>query len=166
MKAKLSIYILSILFLGACNKATKPLKEESASSDMTYSKKIDSCIIDNYALAIIDSSGNAYLKSKNSSQTIEIGMKSPVYFLRDNNEVKTYAYKDISVTHTILIIGEEASKEVKKKMNNESLVFCGTILKGILLKDKTFEISNVKITGVFCRDKGIDEKNYNIIAHQ
>lgn len=148
------IIILIIgLLLYSCHK----------SSPITDTTKIGKFNLD---LVQINNQALIRIKSNTSQFEYELKLAPPCYFLRENGIIQTFSYPDVGVEKVILIIGDIANYEEKKKFGVDSGKVCGKKIQGLIMKNSNFALSEKTISGsLSCKDNGLDEKDFWDFAH-
>ena len=130
----------------------------------------DSTDVQNYKLTIINEGMSCMLSFEGFSAEgqIEFSPKPPCYFLRrESNEPQVFSYQDVGVKATLIVVGTPISEKTRKEWGLSNDLYCGEEAQGILIKDKSIELSaSVLSGGVWCKDKGADEKDFWFFAHE
>lgn len=94
--------------------------------------------------------------------------RPPCYFLRRaSSEPQYFAYRDTSTNAALIVMGSPISREIRQRWNLPDDLICGEEIQGLLIKKQQIALSSrVLRKGVWCKDKGADEKDYWLFAHE
>ncbi|MCS4302804.1 hypothetical protein [Chryseobacterium sp. BIGb0232] len=165
--------ICFIITLSLISFSCKKNQEKEYTQSNTKKSTIivtDTTNIDGVLLELINDNGKAKLKinTKEYKLSGDIKINPPCYFLRwEKNKVENFSYPDVGVKHTLVILGNMATKDDRKTFGAEnSDNICGTGMQGILFKKDSIIVTNKILTHSFvCADIGTDEKDFSGFAH-
>ncbi len=150
--------ILTILSL-SCN-ADENLREEIS----------DSAAIQDYKLSLMPRDNSCVLNYQNFSESgkVDFTLKPPCYFLRrESSEPQRFSYQDAGVKTVIIVVGTPINEETMKAWNLSDDLVCGGEIQGIIIKENGIKLSSKILKGgVWCKDKGADEKDFWFFAHE
>ncbi|NIF06705.1 hypothetical protein F3J23_14750 [Chryseobacterium sp. Tr-659] len=160
------LVIFSISF--SCKKEKKNNNHQVAQKSSL--KITDTTKINGILVELIDNNGIPELKvhSKTYKVSGKIKISPPFYFLRNPQKtVQDFAYKDIGVDHTLIIMGKIATPEEREKFGEtDKNKLCGRHMQGLLFKKQHIIITNHVLRNSFaCTDTGTDEKDFWAFAH-
>lgn len=164
------IYFFGLCFF-MCNCSNKENKNYIEESNDNKIITTDTTIVNGVLLELIDSLGVGKLKIHSNKHKIvgNIKIKAPLYFVKINNRILNFSYRDVGVSHTVVILGDIIGKEESQQKNIEKGRICGRSLQGILFKKDSIIYEDFQkdlfSSSVDCND-GLDEKLYWSFAHR
>lgn len=169
IKMRRYIYTFGLCFFiyNCSNKDRKYTKDSNDNKIITT----DTAIVNGVLMELIDSSGVGKLKIHSNKFKIagNIKIEAPLYFVKVNNRALNFSYRDVGVSHTIVILGDIIGKEERTQKNIEKGRICGRSLQGILFKKDSIIYEDFQkdlfSSSVDCND-GLDEKMYWSFAHR
>ena len=91
---------------------------------------------------------------------------APCFFLRRGGKVQNFAYSDVKADFVVIIAGTELSDAKRKTWNLKQGEVCGEAAQAVLQTAGQVRTSkSVHSGGVYCRDQGVDEKDFFSFAH-
>ena len=138
-------------------------------SDTAKAGPSDSASVAGYELSISTDNGQCVLHYKKNGNTVNtpLAPKPPCYFARKkDNSVKFFAYSDVNVAATLIVIGTPASADKRARWNLPEDLQCGEQNQGVIIKETSVSVSKRVGDELFCRDRGVDEKNFWAYAHE
>lgn len=141
----------------------------SANCSAVDNEITDQANLEGYDLVLRSSKGLCFLDSNigDVSKSVGIKIKPPCYFLRQGDkEPQSFAYDDVGISSTIIMVGSPISKEKREKWNIEENKICGKSRQAILIKKSGLVITErVLEGGVICANMEADEKDFWYFAH-
>jgi hypothetical protein len=94
--------------------------------------------------------------------------RPPCYFLRrESSEPQSFPYQDTATKAALIVMGSPIGEETRKRWNLPGDLICGEEIQGLLIKKQQIALSSrVLRKGVWCKDKGADEKDFWLFAHE
>lgn len=142
----------------------------SCGAQETNKSVMDSAIINDLHLAVIESNGTCLLQVQNidTQKSIVLEPKPPCFFLRRGlSAPQQFKYPNVGVEATLIIAGSLISKVQREEWGLSTNQLCGTERQGILIyKNDVQATENVLKGGVVCKEKGSDEKDFWFFAHK
>ena len=136
----------------------------------SHGEVTDRAKISGYALTITSGSTGCRLTYQRRDVKGEMILvpQPPCYFLRrESREPQSFTYPDVAVQAAMIIVGSSISNDTRMKWNLPNHLACGQALQGILVKkSEIVSTKNVLQDGVWCKDKGTDEKDFWYFAHE
>lgn len=129
----------------------------------------DSVSVEGYELSLRADGETCLLHYKINSQIAKhaLAPKPPCYFSRNKDgSLKNFSYPDVNVAAALIVIGTPASAEKRARWNLPEDVQCGEQNQGVLIKNGEVKVSTHVGAELFCRDRGVDEKNFWRYAHE
>ncbi|MEN3749626.1 hypothetical protein TPR58_20805 [Sphingomonas sp. HF-S3] len=109
----------------------------------------------------------ACLVRRTGQRDIALAPAAPCRFLRANGQVQQHGYPDRGIDAVVLVIGSPASAAQKAEFGIAASEDCGTIAHGLTLRGTTITAAARPLRGgMFCVDKGRDEKDFYAAAHE
>ena len=160
--------VLLLLAWVACG-SSEPAPEPSANPAAAVSSVTDSAQIHGYSLELVDEAGSCRLRYESPKDsgglTLEAG--PPCHFLRrDSVDPQSFAYPDVGVEAVLIVAGDPVSDAVREEWNLASDLVCGSVIQGVLIRAEGLVAGGVLRDGVWCRDRGADEKDFFHFAHR
>ncbi len=123
-----------------------------------------------YEFTIRAEGDTCVLKYEGSVQKgqILLAPRPPCYFLRrESSEPQSFSYQDTSTNAALIVMGSPISRELRQRWNLPDDLICGEEIQGLLIKKQQITLSSrVLKAGVWCKDKGADEKDFWLFAHE
>lgn len=123
-----------------------------------------------FQFTIVAEANTCQLKYEGAAQkgVMGVGPLPPCYFLRrESSAPQSFTYQDVEVNAALIIMGSPISEETRKRWNLPSNLVCGEEIQGVLIKNQKIAVSRkVLRKGVWCKDKGTDEKDFWFFAHE
>ncbi|NAW50127.1 hypothetical protein GNY06_01560 [Elizabethkingia argentiflava] len=170
------LFFVGIL-LASCKNDAKTSKVEDQKENTTQENKkvlkvTDTYSVDGINFKLLQNGDQAELKIEAKDRIVKgnIKLSPPCYFLKWNGKVQSFAYPDVKVTHTLVVLGDTVGTDVKKYFgfneNDDFSRICGEAIQGILIKkDSVIVTERVLDGGFMCADPGTDEKIFWEFAH-
>lgn len=163
MAAQLTRAAVAFLLLGACTSNSDAAQQEkrSASNNTT---ETDRTTIGGAPVALVARDG-ACLIQREGHRDIALAPAAPCRFLRSGGQVQQHRYPDRGVDAVVLVIGSPASAAQKAEFGIAANEVCGTVAHGLTLRGTTVTAAARPLRGgMFCIDKGRDEKDFYAAA--
>lgn len=91
---------------------------------------------------------------------------APCFFLRRRGSVQNFPFRDAKLDFVLIVAGNPVSDTIRQKWNLQSGDVCGDHSQAVLGSGANVRVSqSVHTGGVFCRDQGVDEKEFWSFAH-
>ena len=157
---------LLCLALAACDRSPEtsgrqpgePVKSAAAAAAI-----LDETTVDGTPLQIVGRENACLLRS--GATEFPLRPKSPCFFLRRDGKVQTFRYGDAGVDWVVILAGTAVSDADRRTWNLGEAEVCGTESQAVLQKNGLRLAKSVHSGGVYCRDKGVDEKEFWAFAH-
>lgn len=153
-----------LTFIFACVVCASCNAKDAASEAIT-----DNANIIGLNLQIIDDGGVCILKYEISDieSKLALAPKPPCFLLRRGQSVpQHFEYPDVGVKAALIVAGTLISDEQRKRWGLPSDPVCGSERQGILIySDKIVVSGNVLKSGIACKTRGSDEKDFWYFAH-
>jgi hypothetical protein len=144
---------------GAASNAVAKEEANTAAEEV-----LDSTSINGRVVQIVGTNDGCMLKS--GSEVIPLRPKGPCFFLRRNGKVQTQAYKDANVDWVLIVAGTPMSAVNRKTWNLGEKDICGEQSQGIVSKGGSLRATaSLHSGGAYCKDKGVDEKEFWAFVH-
>jgi hypothetical protein len=119
----------------------------------------------------IDAEGSACVLKYNGppkNGEMVLGPRPPCYFLRrDSPDPQSFPYQDRAIRATLIVMGSPINEETRRRWNLPGDLVCGEEIQGVLIKKQQVALSKTVLKkGVWCKDKGTDEKDFWLFAHE
>ena len=146
-------FTLLSLFLISCSSAAEVVTDEAT--------------LMSHKLRITSDNGVCFLYINETSKQ-PLVPKPPCYFTRRNDKHPQYhSYSDVKVDAVLIVVGTSIGNEKRKMWDLSNDLVCGEEIHGILIKKSVVYLSkNVQRSGVVCKDKGLDEKDFWYFANE
>lgn len=147
------IIISSVLGLLACNYQSATIT--------------DSCTVEGVELLLLQSGDESILKISREGQVRKekLQLKPPCYFMRTDKGIQSFTYKNKG-TKVVMVTGALLKTEDKVYLGASEDMVCGGQAQGILFRNDSVLISRKVLKGgMFCKDYGLDEKDFWTLAH-
>jgi hypothetical protein len=129
----------------------------------------DSAAVGNYALTISDEDDLCILRYRGPSGAgaLRVLANPPCYFLRrETAEPQSFAYQDVHVDAVVIIVGTAIDGATRQTWDLPAELVCGERMQGVLIGGNGIRMSErVLEGGVWCKDKGTDEKDFWTFSH-
>ncbi|NAW50257.1 hypothetical protein GNY06_02260, partial [Elizabethkingia argentiflava] len=170
------LFFVGIL-LASCKNDAKTSKVEDQKENTTQeNKKIlkvtDTFSVDGINFKLLQNGDQAEIKIEAKDRIVKgnIKLSPPCYFLKRYGKVQSFAYPDVKVTHTLVVLGDTVGADTKKYFgfneNDDFSRICGEGIQGILIKKDSVIVTERVLEEIFtCADSGSDEKNFWDFAH-
>lgn len=153
---------LSTLLLAACSAAP----QQGTSPDAAAATETDRTTLGGAPVALFARDG-ACLVRREGQRDIALAPAAPCRFLRAGGQVQQHPYPDRGVDAVVLVIGSPASAAQKAGFGIAASEVCGTMAHGLKLRGTTVTAAARPLRGgMFCFDKGRDEKDFYAVAHE
>lgn len=150
------------LLLAACSAAPQ---REKLSESVTV-EETDRTTLGGAPVALVARDG-ACLVRREGQRDITLAPAPPCRFLRSGGQVQQHRYPDRGVDAVVLVIGSPASAAQKAEFGIAASEVCGTVAHGLTLRGTTVTAAARPLRGgMFCVDKGRDEKDFYAAAHE
>jgi hypothetical protein len=105
---------------------------------------------------------------ENSFKTINLEPKPPCFFLRrDDSSPQCFAYPEQGVLAALIIAGTAITSDARATWNLPRGLVCGSERQGILISESGVAASKrILRSGIGCKAKGSDEKDFWFFAHE
>ncbi|HIO92969.1 MAG TPA: hypothetical protein EYG68_09045 [Leucothrix mucor] len=151
------LLLASILFFN-CSSVPKEAKDKVVAIDEAATANVkptqtpsDEITLNNLALELISNQGQCQLKH-GTNELIDLSIKAPCYFVRQNKQVFEYQQRGQNV---IAIIGDILEKSKR----------CGRVARGVLITEKGISLSSRIAKGsIYCANKGLDNAQYDLFG--
>lgn len=91
---------------------------------------------------------------------------APCFFLRRRGKVQNFSYADANLDFVVIIAGTPLSDVNRTKWNLKKEELCGEQSQALLGSSSKVRLSTTVHTGgVYCRNPGVDEKEFWAFAH-
>jgi hypothetical protein len=115
-------------------------------------------------IRILERQGRCVVETGGTEFSVE--PTPPCFFLRRGGEVQNFPYPDAKVEWTLIVAGNALSEANRKTWNLAAGEVCGEKSQAVMLKSGQVGVSKaVHSGGVYCKDKGVDEKEFWSFAH-
>lgn len=156
---------IQLLLSVAC---TRPPAEEHAKNSSTKKPQsatvLDEAAVEGTKLRILGLDDVCTLEIDGTRSRLR--PKAPCFFLRRGGTLQTFAYKKAGVEWAVVVAGTPVRQDYRKAWNLREGDICGEEMQGVLRKDeRTAVTESVHSGGVYCRDHGVDEKEFWSFAH-
>ncbi|NAW49892.1 hypothetical protein GNY06_00245, partial [Elizabethkingia argentiflava] len=148
-------------------------KENTTQKNKKILKVTDTFSVDGINFKLLQNGDQAELKTEAKDRVVKgnIKLSPPCYFLKLNGKVQSFAYPNVKVAHTLIVLGDTVGTDVKKYFgfdeNDDFSRICGEGIQGILIKKDSVIVTERVLDGGFrCVDPGTDEKDYWDFAHR
>ncbi len=165
MAAQLTRAAVAFLLLGACapNSDAAQQEKRSASADPT---ETDRATLGGTPVALFAREGTCLVR-REGQRDIALAPAAPCRFLRSGGQLQQHRYPDRGVDAVVLVIGSPASAAQKSEFGITASEVCGTMAHGLILRGTTVTAAARPLRGgMFCVDKGRDEKDFYAVAHE
>jgi hypothetical protein len=157
------LFLVLLLFIACQNNTNKKHTEKEVI------KITDTYSVDGVDLELLQSGDKADIKitSKDRKVKGKLKISPPCYFLKRWGKVQSFAYSEVGVEHTLIVLGDTVGMDRKRYFGIvEDNKICGVAIQGILIKKDSVIITERVMDGGFaCKDSGRDEKDYWDFAH-
>jgi len=158
---------LALLLLASCD-GPKAAVESRGGTDTeaksTSSVVDDETVIRGTKLKLVTKGAACVLQAGGAEYLLVPGV--PCYFLRRGGHVQDFAYRDAKVDWILIIAGTAINDASRKTWNLSAQEVCGEQSQAVMQKGGKLRISRaIHSGGVYCRDKGVDEKEFWSFAH-
>jgi hypothetical protein len=152
--------VLSAAVLTGCNQPAASRAEPETAAAI-----LDEATSGSAHLQIIGRNGQCFLRT--SSSELPLKPKAPCFFLRRTGEVQVFSYEDAAADAVLIVAGTPATDADRKAWNLKPGDLCGTESQGVIRKKTAVSITGaVHSGGVYCKDQGVDEKEFWSFAHR
>ena len=165
-RRKLLIGLL-VLLLAGCGRPdsksepAKSLKKVDSTSAVVIA---DTTIVEGTQLDLLSEDNTCVLRSGNT--VVALQPKAPCFFLRRSGKVQTHAYKDAAVDWIVIVAGTSINDTKRKLWNLGDREICGEQSQAVFQKAGRLQIvRTIHSGGIYCKDKGVDEKEFWAFAH-
>lgn len=162
------LYGLLVLLLAGCGRP------DSKSAPAESLKKIDSTsavviadttTVEGAQLELLSEDDACVLRSGNNTM-LTLKPKAPCFFLRRSGKVQTHSYKDVAVDWIVIVAGTSIGDTKRKLWNLGDREICGEQSQAVFQKAGRLQIvRTIHSGGIYCKDKGVDEKEFWAFAH-
>jgi hypothetical protein len=152
----------------SCGSPPGPSPRQNVPDEQPVKASVtDAATAGSISVEILSRGGQCVLRT--GGKELPLAPKPPCYFVRapGKETAWSFAYKDVDVTATLIVIGTPATENTRKTWNLAPNVVCGEESQGVVVRDGAVAVTrNVQKGGVYCRDSGIDEKEFHGFAHE
>lgn len=150
------------LLLAACS----PTPQQETPPDAAAATETDRTTLGGAPVALVARDG-ACLVRREGQRDIALAPAAPCRFLRSGGQLQQHRYPDRGVDAVVLVIGSPASAAQKSEFGITASEVCGTMAHGLTLRGTTVTAAARPLRGgMFCVDKGRDEKDFYAVAHE
>lgn len=128
----------------------------------------DSCVVDGVSMVLLKSGNESILTIKKDGIETRRQLKiaPPCYFIRSDKRIQAFSYKE-KKTKVVMITGHLMEDEEKAYLGASQEMVCGQKAQGVLFRNDSVLLSKKVLTdGMFCKDYGLDEKDFWTLAHE
>ncbi|PXA98430.1 hypothetical protein DMC47_08595 [Nostoc sp. 3335mG] len=148
------------LLIAACSAAP----QQDARPDAAVATETDRTTLGGAPVTLVARDG-ACLVRREAQRDIALAPAAPCRFLRSGGQVQQHRYPDRGVDAVVLVIGSPASAAQKAEFGIAANEVCGTVAHGLTLRGTTVTAAARPLRGgMFCIDKGRDEKDFYAAA--
>ena len=137
----------------APNLATESVTDRGTAASLTFE--------------VLNQSGQCVLRTGGKDHALV--PKAPCYFVRAPGKAPpwSFEYSAVKTAATLIVVGSPASESTRKTWNLSPGAVCGEQAQGVLVRGGAVIVTkNVREGGVYCRDSGMDEKEFYTFAHE
>lgn len=172
-------FFIAAVLLTSCQNNQDISKIADGKTKITSSKEnkavlkvTDTYSVDGIKFQLLQYGDTAKINIESKGRIIqgELKLSPPCYFVKRWGEVQSFAYPDVGVEYTLIVLGDTVGIDRKKYFGmNEEADFsriCGEGIQGVLIKKDSIIVSERVLDGGFtCLDSGRDEKDFWDFAH-
>jgi len=151
--------LLLILFCFSCSASENSIREITDKAD-----------IQGYELSITTGNGSCILNYNGFSDLNQkvLFLRPPCFFLRrESDKPQYFSYQDVGVDAVLIIVGSPVDENTMKTWNLSNDLDCGEEIRGIFITKNGIKLSKSVVDGgVWCKDKGADEKDFWFFVHE
>ncbi len=157
-----------LLVFTSCRPTVEPAGSQETTALVPATLLVtDSAAVSSRSFELLSRNGECVLRT--GSVNHPLAPKAPCYFVRSPGKETAWSieYSDVKTTATLIVIGTPVSESARKTWNLLPNVVCGGEAQGVLVRDgAVFVTKSVRKGGIYCRDMGIDEKEFYSFAHE
>jgi hypothetical protein len=117
------------------------------------------------ALRLSESGGRCKIAFAAGAEQADVG--TPCFFLRRSGKVQRFAYPARAVDAVVMIGGGAIGDEQRSHWGIDPREPCGTRAQAVLVSGGTVTLGKPPLSGgVFCRNHGLDEKEFALAAER
>lgn len=158
--------VLLLLVLGAsCGRPDGGPNRSASPPPPAAAAVVDEATVEGTRLEILRREDACLLRSGGLELPLEPA--APCFFLRRDGQVQFFPYPEAKVDWVVIVAGKPVSEATRKTWNLRPGDTCGEQSQGVLRKGGELSVSrSMHSGGVYCRDQGVDEKEFWSFAHR
>ena len=111
--------------------------------------------------------GGACVLRRAGTADAALAPAAPCRFLRVDGAVQRHAYPDRAIDAVAMVVGSPADAERLSYFGAADAGWCGTVAQGLVVRGASVAPARRSMSGgLFCADKGRDEKDFHAVAHE
>lgn len=128
------------------------------------SERLDQVQVNGLAFELRAKDSSCALRVQNTE--LPLALTAPCFFLRRAEKVQNFSYPDVQLDMVLIVAGNPVPDAMRQRWNLRPGDVCGDHAQAVLGSGTDFRVSQaVHKDGLFCRDQGVDEKEFWSFAH-